>query len=62
MWNDGMVSGIWQLFADGGVRVKFIFGGCGGRALREPPKITPRRGEALGTWLGELRDSESRIT
>ena len=25
----------------------FIFGGCGGRSLREPPKITPLRGEVI---------------
>ena len=31
------------------VRVVFIFGGCGGRALREPPKITPLRGEVVRT-------------
>ncbi len=30
-----------QGVADERSRVKFIFGGCGGRALREPPKITP---------------------
>ena len=29
-------------------RVKFIFGGCGGRALREPPKITPRAAQLFG--------------
>ncbi len=27
--------------------VVFIFGGCGGRALREPPKITPLRGAVV---------------
>ena len=28
-------------------RVKFIFGGCGGRALREPPKIAPLCGAVV---------------
>ena len=28
-------------------QAKFIFGGCGGRALREPPKITPLRGAVV---------------
>ena len=44
--------------------IKFIFGGCGGRALREPPKITPLRCEvSRATAVGGcvLRDSESRI-
>ena len=33
-----------RVFAVGGLLVKLIFGGCGGRALREPPKITPQSG------------------
>ena len=37
--------------------VKFIFGGCGGRALREPPKITPRCG--AGARVARLCESQS---
>ena len=36
-----------QRTADGRSRAKFIFGGCGGRALREPPKITPLCGAVV---------------
>ena len=35
------------LFAEDGVLIKLIFGGCGGRALHEPPKITPLRGAVV---------------
>ena len=47
-----------MLFAGGRSLTKFIFGGCGGRALREPPKITPLRGAIVLAAACGPRDSD----
>ena len=47
-----------RVAAGGRSRAKFIFGGCGGRALREPPKITPLRGATVLVVACGPRDSD----
>ena len=56
----GEVFGL--LYVGGRSRVKFIFGGCRGRALREPPKVTPLRGATVrAAACGGPPDERMRI-